>query len=75
MITAVAARWLLTGLSAAAAPGFPSLAAYEQYRAPVWNGSDFIEADHIRDESGCVLRYQRTFMRPVLPEVPAKPTR
>ena len=24
-------------------------------------------ADRIRDESGCVLRYQRTFMRPLLP--------
>jgi len=23
--------------------------------------------DRIRDESGCVLRYQRTFMRPLLP--------
>ncbi|WP_369166231.1 hypothetical protein [Streptomyces sp. AFD10] len=24
-------------------------------------------ADRIRDESGCVLRYERTFMRPLLP--------
>ena len=27
---------------------------------------EFIEADRIRDESGCVLRYERTFMRPLL---------
>jgi len=28
---------------------------------------DFVAADRIRDESGCVLRYERTFMRPLLP--------
>jgi hypothetical protein len=48
---------------------FPSLAAYEQYRALFGVDPDFIEADRIRDESGCVLRYERTFMRPVLPEL------
>jgi hypothetical protein len=46
---------------------FPSLAAYEQYRALFGSDTDFIEADRIRDESGCVLRYERTFMRPLLP--------
>lgn len=46
---------------------FPSLAAYEQYRALFGKDPDFVAADRIRDESGCVLRYQRTFMRPVLP--------
>ena len=51
---------------------FPSLAAYEQYRALFGADPDFIEADRIRDESGCVLRYQRSFMRPVLPESPAR---
>jgi NIPSNAP len=51
--------------------GFPSLAAYEQYRALFGADPDFIDADCIRDESGCVLRYQRTFMRPVLPGHPA----
>jgi hypothetical protein len=50
---------------------FPSLAAYEQYRTLFGVDPDFIEADRIRDESGCVLRYERTFMRPVLPEPPA----
>jgi NIPSNAP protein len=46
---------------------FPSLAAYEQYRALFGVHPDFIEADRIRDDSGCVLRYERTFMRPLLP--------
>ena len=50
---------------------FPSLAAYEQYRALFGADPDFIEADRIRDESGCVLRYERTFMRPVLPALSA----
>jgi hypothetical protein len=46
---------------------FPSLAAYEEYRTLFGNDPDFIEADRIRDDSGCVLRYDRTFMRPLLP--------
>jgi uncharacterized protein (DUF1330 family) len=46
---------------------FPSLAAYEQYRALFGKDPDFAAADRIRDESGCVLRYERTFMRPLLP--------
>jgi hypothetical protein len=45
---------------------FPSLAAYEQYRALFGTDPDFVAADRIRDESGCVLRYQRTFMRSLL---------
>ena len=46
---------------------FPSLAAYEEYRALFGVDPDFIAADRIRDESGCVIRYDRTFMRPLLP--------
>lgn len=46
---------------------FPSLAAYEQYRTLFGVDPEFIAADRIRDESGCVLRYERSFMRPVLP--------
>ncbi|MFG2436286.1 NIPSNAP family protein [Streptomyces sp. NPDC048508] len=46
---------------------FPSLAAYEEYRQLFDQDRGFIEADRIRDESGCVLRYERTFMRPMLP--------
>ena len=46
---------------------FPSLAAYEQYRRGFGVDPEFAEADRIRDESGCVVRYDRTFMRPLLP--------
>jgi hypothetical protein len=46
---------------------FPSLAAYEQYRGRFGTDPEFIAADRIREESGCVLRYERTFMRPLLP--------
>ncbi|MBW8816208.1 MAG: NIPSNAP family protein [Caulobacterales bacterium] len=46
---------------------FESLAAYERYRARFGVDPEFAAADRIRDESGCVVRYERTFMRPVLP--------
>jgi hypothetical protein len=46
---------------------FPSLATYETYRSRFGVDPEFIAADQIRDESGCVLRYERTFMRPLLP--------
>jgi hypothetical protein len=45
---------------------FPSLAAYEQYRGLFGVDPEFVAADRIRDESGCVIRYDRTFMRPLL---------
>lgn len=45
---------------------FPSLADYERYRQRFGVDPDFVAADRIRDESGCVLRYERSFMRPVL---------
>ncbi|MDP3949898.1 NIPSNAP family protein [Microbacterium sp.] len=45
---------------------FPSFAEYEQFRARFGVDPDFVAADAIRDESGCVLRYERSFMRPVL---------
>jgi NIPSNAP len=47
---------------------FPSLAEYERYRELFGVDPDFIEADRIRDESGCVLRYERSFLRPLLPD-------
>lgn len=46
---------------------FESLAKYEEYRTRFDSDPDFIEADRIRDESNCVRRYDRTFMRPLLP--------
>ena len=44
---------------------FPSFAAYEQYRTLFGKHPDFIEADRFRDETDCVVRYDRSFMRPV----------
>jgi hypothetical protein len=46
---------------------FDSLAAYERYRTRFGTDPEFVAADRIRDDSGCVLRYERTFMRPLLP--------
>jgi phosphoglycolate phosphatase-like HAD superfamily hydrolase len=46
---------------------FPSFSEYERYRALFGVHPDFVEADRIRDESGCVRRYERTFLRPLLP--------
>ena len=46
---------------------FPGLAEYEVYRSLLGSDPEFIEADRIRDESGCVVRHDRTFMRPLLP--------
>jgi hypothetical protein len=47
---------------------FESLATYEKYRARFGIDPEFIAADRIRDESRCVIRHERTFMRPLLPE-------
>jgi hypothetical protein len=45
---------------------FPSLADYETYRGRFGVDPAFLAADKIRDDSGCVLRYERSFMRPLL---------
>jgi hypothetical protein len=45
---------------------FPSLGKYEEYRTLFGVDPEFKEADRIRDDSGCVLRYERSFMRPFL---------
>jgi hypothetical protein len=47
---------------------FESLAAYERYRTLFGIDQEFAQADRIRDDSGCVIRYERTFMRPLLAE-------
>lgn len=44
---------------------FPSLADYERYRSHFGVNEEFITADRITDDSGCVVRYDRRFMRPV----------
>ena len=43
-----------------------SLAAHERNRTLFGVDPEFVAADRIRDESGCVLRYDRTFTRPLL---------
>jgi hypothetical protein len=45
---------------------FPSFADYGSFRALFGVDPEFVAADKIRDESGCVLRYERSFMRPLL---------
>ena len=50
---------------------FPGLTAYETYRARFGDDPELVEADRIRDESGCVLRHDRTFMRPLPTTSPA----
>jgi hypothetical protein len=47
---------------------FPGFARYEQYRERFATDPEFIAANRIRDDSGCVLRFERTFMRPLLPD-------
>src|SRR5690349_23072585 len=55
---------------------FESLAAYEVYRSRFGKDPEFVAADKIRDDSGCVLRYERTFMRPLLSaQLPSRPRR
>ncbi|HEV2443544.1 MAG TPA: NIPSNAP family protein [Steroidobacteraceae bacterium] len=46
---------------------FRSLAEYEKYRSRFGVDEEFMAADRIRDQSGCVVRYERSFMRPLLP--------
>src|SRR4051794_40307821 len=46
---------------------FDSLVTYERYRTRFGTDPEFVAANRIRDDSGCVVRYERTFMRPLLP--------
>lgn len=46
---------------------FGSLAEYEVYRSRFGNDPEFVAADRIRDETGCVVRHERSFLRPLLP--------
>jgi hypothetical protein len=43
---------------------FPSFTVYEKYRTNFGVDPDFIAGDRMRVESGCVLRWERTIMRP-----------
>jgi hypothetical protein len=45
----------------------PMMTFHIRYRERFGIDPEFIEADRIRDESGCVRRYERAFLRPLLP--------
>ena len=45
---------------------FPSLAAYEDYRHRMANDPECLAAYGISEGSGCIIRYERQFLRPVL---------
>jgi hypothetical protein len=44
---------------------FPSLSAYESYRAQMAKDSECLAAYELADKSRCILSYERSFMRPV----------
>jgi hypothetical protein len=54
---------------------FPRLADYERYRAQFDEDPEFVEANRIRDETRCVRRYEKRFMRPLFAGVDASPHR
>ena len=45
---------------------FPSLAAYEDYRARMAEDAECQAAFKFAEQSRCILSYERSFMRPVL---------
>lgn len=45
---------------------FPSLAEYEKYRRDAESDSACIDAYQDAVDSGCIVSYERTFLRPVL---------
>ena len=49
---------------------FPSLAAYETYRAQSRSDEACRAAYALARESGCILRYDRQFLRPILASDP-----
>lgn len=44
---------------------FPSLAAYEDYRKRIVNDPECQEAFAIAERTGCILSYERSFMKPI----------
>lgn len=45
---------------------FPSLAAYEQYRKDSMADAECLAAFAYAEETRCILRYERSFLRPLL---------
>ena len=50
---------------------FPSLAAYEAYRAAMRDDPECDRAYAFARETGCIRRYDRSFTRPVIEGAPA----
>jgi hypothetical protein len=48
---------------------FSSLAAYEQYRKDAGTDPDVQKAVAFAKETRCFIRYERSFFRPLLPEM------
>ncbi|PPS70180.1 MULTISPECIES: NIPSNAP family protein [Streptomyces] len=46
---------------------FPSLAAYERYRSEIREDPEAQQLWELARTTACVRRFQRTFLRPVLP--------
>ncbi len=51
--------------SAVALFSFPSLAAYEQYRVDSADDPDSVRAYQFAEETQCIRRYERQFLRPL----------
>lgn len=47
---------------------FPSLTAYEQYRLTLASDTECQAAFELAQESRCIVSYERTFFRPLLPD-------
>jgi hypothetical protein len=45
---------------------FPSAAHYDRYRARFGVDPEFNAAEALRDDTGCVVRYERTVLRPLV---------
>lgn len=54
---------------------FPGLASCGGYRTLFGVEPEFVAADRVRGESGCVPHYERTFMRLILPAPEWSPLR
>lgn len=52
---------------------FPSLAAYEAYRARISEDRGCQEALALAERTRCIVSYQRSFMRPVLDATCGRP--
>lgn len=46
---------------------FASLTAYEEYREKIKSDPECLAAFKLAEESRCIVSYDRTFLRPILP--------